>query len=1206
MNMDRIASPGSARCWRERLIMALPVSLAVSRAIHGRGPGTLLALVIVSVGTLVAPVEAEAAPEFKLTSKTQVLDLPDGCFYGEAIRGSFEVCNVGDEDAVGFIPGILLGAGLGVNLGFDAAAATSPQACFEQGTIGYVPCADEESTCVNGYCRKSCTTAAACGEGEVCEEGICEKFLAAGACTSYRVEGRIPEVDGYLDPYIDEDRRFYFLADSTNTLGGLYPAWFGTVPELCRRILPDFGVASLRTPAGWVAGEPVTITRRIMNYGFIERPGPGIDPPPSVDVEVRYVLVPTTDLSTAQIPLEGGGVITLTRKGSEVRTETIVTPWWIAPGRYYLGVLIDPHGEVTELSKERNGYVHPDPVVVSAAALRILTGALPVLTLGSHPRIALIAQGGLGHLRWSAEGLPPGLELDEDGTLHGSPTEEGTFLATVRVESANDWIERPLAIAVAAPIGPLEISTTSLPVAVRGQPYDGVRLAANGGEPPYRWSLAPTSAELPAGLEGPTEDGRFAGKAVPFATGAEIVAVVEDSRGNRASRRLTLKVKSGTDLRISSRTFADGVMGARYVGNCAQAAGGSSEAELHWEIDETLLPTGLSAEAEGRTLCLRGTPESCGLFQLRLMVADGNGGVDEAELPLSIGCEALLLRERSFVGLKQGEEVELHLVSIPETATRYRLRGGELPKGLSLMEGGVIEGTVSPTAQGGAHNLIVELRDEAGRFGLSPLTLRVDPPEAPPPPTEEIRTSGCSIAEGSLSLGALWGMLGGVWLLARARRSRAAGVEGSSRRCVRSGGSSEEGQRRGERVGAFGPAAGVVLAIASAFAVLSCGDSVEVRTVDRCEEVVCDEDLECDPKDGICKCGGASGVPCEEGERCSIAPEPLCVSIRCEGVVCERGESCDSLSGNCLCGTRSCEEGERCLAGECVRASLCADVRCAGGMQCDEADGQCRCGDEVCSAEERCVDGGCVFDRCAGVSCGVHGRCDPVDGQCHCGGFGGPICQGGEACVYEGAHFSCVQSDRCLGVDCGGGTVCDPADGQCRCDGLGAAFPICGSDQTCYEGQCLGGRLCEKDGEPIVCREDLSCDPGTGACSCGGKGGEICGEDERCQWTTEGPRCVQSCKLLRSPSGCAQGEACYIDHSATNIGPICQKAGRLLGGSHCDSSFDCVEGLYCSLENRCRFLCEMDTSDCGSISKLHTCKSLDTVGTEGIGYCVQF
>ena len=96
---------------------------------------------------------------------------------------------------------------------------------------------------------------------------------------------------------------------------------------------------------------------------------------------------------------------------------------------------------------------------------------------------------------------------------------------------------RPLAITIAA--SPIVITTAALPNAALGSGYLQT-LAASGGSPPYRWSIA--AGNLPAGLA-LDPSGRISGIAVGATSSFTVQAA--DSAGASASSCAAWAAASG-------------------------------------------------------------------------------------------------------------------------------------------------------------------------------------------------------------------------------------------------------------------------------------------------------------------------------------------------------------------------------------------------------------------------------------------------------------------------------------------------------------------------------------------------------------------------------------------------------------------------------------------------------------------------------------
>ena len=148
-------------------------------------------------------------------------------------------------------------------------------------------------------------------------------------------------------------------------------------------------------------------------------------------------------------------------------------------------------------------------------------------------RSALSASPGQGPFRWTATGMPPGLQLASDGVITGVPAKAGVYTVTVRFGGAGE-------AAVVLRVYPrLKIATTQLPAAVAGRGY-GARIMVRGGAPRFRWSIA--GGTLPRGLRIAAGTGVITG--TPTASGTARVTVrVRDSLGAVAKRTLVLRVR---------------------------------------------------------------------------------------------------------------------------------------------------------------------------------------------------------------------------------------------------------------------------------------------------------------------------------------------------------------------------------------------------------------------------------------------------------------------------------------------------------------------------------------------------------------------------------------------------------------------------------------------------------------------------------------
>lgn len=1132
-------------------------------------------------------------PRLSIQPNSIRLELPEGeCIYGEPVEATLEICNEGPLEAVGFSPGALIGWYQRVSFQEDPAAATLPQSCHAPSSPNHLICESvggHDASCVASLCRVHCSADADCASPLRCladpalaaasgdsAAKSCRNYLAgadesgAVSCQRYQVWGEIPAFDLASMPLPPGEQRFHFVTDTQRSLSEALPHVVSTEPIFCQDPIADLTVLGMSPPEEVIAGDVFSVSRSIRNLGHVERGDDG-KVQPFLSFRYRYYLAPLdAEISTAQIPLDlqatgGAGVATVGRKGENHLVDVVTVPSWLLPGEYRIGLILDPQGELREWRKDNNVFTFPGVVRVREGSLRLTSKVLPAATKGGLYTFQLQALGGDAAYAWTGAELPPGFELSREGLLVGVPEEAGTFAFGVRLQSGSRALQERLALQVLEHAADLDIATRLLPPARKGHRYggwidgqgraqQGVPLAASGGFPPYRWELVALEPghRLPQGLVLNGSTGVIGGEPSALARSSSFVARVRDSRGNAAIRELELVVVGETELAITSRLFAQGLTSQPYE-SCIEAAGGDASSPYVWEVDEGSLPPGLSLEARGREACLLGVPSSCGIFMVGASVSDVAGERFSTSLPLIVDCDRIQVHTRFFHPFQRRETVEVHLVSNAGRGARFSIQQGRLPPGLSLSAEGLVSGVIAENAAFGTNDFVVEVRDEEGREGLTALTITVGA-IAREALQEERETSGCSSAGGAGDA-----LFGGLALLAFSWWRR-------ERRVVRGGG----------RLLSF--AAAAVL-----FGAIGCSET-ETIVHGLCHQVECGENTECDPGDGLCKCGGPDGAFCRDGEVCVSEPSPHCATSRCDFVICEGGHSCDERTGACTCGDAVCGEGEQCVDRSCVADRRCEGTICNEGMRCDPQDGHCKCDGVVCGAKESCVEGSCLEDLCKGVNCSLHSVCDPSDGSCHCASIAGPICENGEACGLiqelsgsdegEAPIFACLMDELCREDSCSGGSVCDPSDGLCRCGELGKLAPTCAPGQSCIDGACRGGDLCAPGGVVTVCGDGLSCDPVDGVCKCGGVDGEACGAVEVCVAVEGRPSCEASCTIVIGvDESCGSGRSCYLDRALPHGVPFCAAVGPMGVNDACDEFNDCAAGLFCSRANVCRRLC---------------------------------
>ena len=237
----------------------------------------------------------------------------------------------------------------------------------------------------------------------------------------------------------------------------------------------------------------------------------------NADAVVNFI-VSTLAVTTTTLPDATNGVYysyTLTASGGQPPYV-----WSLSPGSAPLpdGMTLDTNGvlsgtptftggpsftvRVTDsLSSTADQFV---TLFIQPGALQITTTSLPGGMSGQFYFQQLFVTGGTPPYTWYLPGgsaaLPPGLSFNTNGVLSGNPTTNGFFNFDVAVYVNNPYQVATQSLSLTITPAPLQVTTGSpLPVGTQGASYS-CPLSAMGGVPPYKWTLAPYSASLPAGL----------------------------------------------------------------------------------------------------------------------------------------------------------------------------------------------------------------------------------------------------------------------------------------------------------------------------------------------------------------------------------------------------------------------------------------------------------------------------------------------------------------------------------------------------------------------------------------------------------------------------------------------------------------------------------------------------------------------------------
>ncbi|HSP05745.1 MAG TPA: putative Ig domain-containing protein, partial [Acidobacteriota bacterium] len=186
--------------------------------------------------------------------------------------------------------------------------------------------------------------------------------------------------------------------------------------------------------------------------------------------------------------------------------------------------------------------------------ITVSPSTLPAGTLGAAYNAIITANGGASPYAFtvSAGSLPPGLTLDTDGSLTGTPTANGTYnFVITATDSSSCTGLRSYSITVACPV--ITFSPSSLPAGTVGAAYSQT-LSANGAIAPVTFSIL--SGALPGGLSLNPSTGEISGVPATVQT-ANFTIGVADANGCAGSKPYTLTI---FPVCLFCDDFEDGVL----------------------------------------------------------------------------------------------------------------------------------------------------------------------------------------------------------------------------------------------------------------------------------------------------------------------------------------------------------------------------------------------------------------------------------------------------------------------------------------------------------------------------------------------------------------------------------------------------------------------------------------------------------------------
>jgi hypothetical protein len=416
--------------------------------------------------------------------------------------------------------------------------------------------------------------------------------------------------------------------------------------------------------------------------------------------------------------------------------------------------------------------------LVVQGGIQITPTTLSKATSGQPYSATFTATGGSGTgYVWSlsAGSLPSGFTFTPTGVLNSTgspPAAVQTYTFTVKVtDSGGNSATQPLTLVIQSD---LQITTTTLPNAISGQPYSVTLMATGGSGTGYTWSVSSGSlpdgfALTPSGLLSSAGSALAAARVRDAPSGFRLTAggvrsmsaspgqtytftvKVTDSASDSATQPLTLVVQS--DLQIITTTLPEATSGQPY--STTLAATGGSGTGYRWSVSSGSLPDDFILTLEGvlssagsqssaarggvRRLILTpgsrrlasstsGSPAEAQTYAFAVTVTDSESDSATQPLTLVVQSDDLQITTTTLPNATNGQSYSATLMSaggqglITWTVTSGTL----LPTGFLLSSSGELSSTGSPSAPPyAAYAVSITATDSVGTTAQKEFTLNV-------------------------------------------------------------------------------------------------------------------------------------------------------------------------------------------------------------------------------------------------------------------------------------------------------------------------------------------------------------------------------------------------------------------------------------------------------------------------------------------------
>jgi hypothetical protein len=314
----------------------------------------------------------------------------------------------------------------------------------------------------------------------------------------------------------------------------------------------------------------------------------------------------------------------------------------------------------------------------------------------------------------TAGALPPGLTLNTNGTLSGTPTATGTYNFTITSSDGSpSTCTTATAYSITVSCAAISIAPSTVPGGTAGVAYSEniTQTGSNGTTLNY----TVTAGALPAGVT-LTTGGLLSG--TPTVTGTfNFTVTMTDEYGCVGSQAYTLVINCPT-ITLTPGVLPTGTATTAYL-QVVNNTGGVGTTT--YAVTGGALPAGLTLNSNGT---ISGTPTVTGSFGVQITATDANGCTGSLSYTLVIDCQTITIDQTT---LPNAVITTAYSQSLSQTGgystESYTITSGNLPNGLTLNTNGTISGT--PTATG-SYTFEVTITDANGCTGVQTFTIVVD------------------------------------------------------------------------------------------------------------------------------------------------------------------------------------------------------------------------------------------------------------------------------------------------------------------------------------------------------------------------------------------------------------------------------------------------------------------------------------------------